>query len=294
MSTEAGQFRNLLPPNYTSIVQDWLREDCPSFDVGGFVVGDKEETAHLLCKTSGVLAGVPWAEEVFNIMGLQYEWHETEGTYIDLTALPEKKKVIATITGKCRNVLLAERTALNILSRASGIATAARRAQQQKEAHGWHGFVAGTRKTTPGFSKVEKYALLVGGVATHRLDLSQMVMLKDNHIWSTGSITNAVKLARKAAGFSSRIEVECQSVEEACEAAAAGADIVMLDNFSSEDIEAAAAAVKKQYSHILIEASGGITEENLPRYMNPSVDIISRGSFTQGYACLDFSMKIAH
>merc|ERR1712238_204471 len=111
------------------------------------------------------------------------------------------------------------------------------------------GYVAGTRKTTPGFAIVEKYGLLVGGAATHRLDLSQMVMLKDNHIWAAGSITDAVQLARKAAGFSQKIEVECQSLEEATEAAAAGADIVMLDNFEPDKLREDAKSFKKNYPH---------------------------------------------
>ena len=109
--------------------------------------------------------------------------------------------------GKCRNILLAERTALNTLSRASGVATASMRAAAIKKENSWHGYIAGTRKTTPGFRIVEKYSMIVGGVATHRLDLSQMVMLKDNHIWSAGNITEAVRLARSAAGFSMKIEV---------------------------------------------------------------------------------------
>jgi len=119
----------------------------------------------------------------------------------------EGKVIIGTVRGPARKILLGERTALNLLSRASGVATSADEAVQIAKNHKWHGHVAGTRKTTPGFRIVEKYALLVGGAATHRLDLSNMVMLKDNHIWSAGSITNAVQLAKKAAGFSSKIEV---------------------------------------------------------------------------------------
>lgn len=124
--------------------------------------------------------------------------------------------------------------------------------------YNWEGFVAGTRKTTPGFKMVEKYALIVGGACTHRMDLSHMVMLKDNHIWSVGSITNAVHKAKQAAGFSSKIEVECQSVAEAMEAATAGADIVMLDNFSGEKLRSAAETIKRTFPSILIEASGVI------------------------------------
>lgn len=164
------------------------------------------------------------------------------------------------------------------------MATAARRAADIKARCEWHGFVAGTRKTTPGFRQVEKYALIVGGAATHRLDLSQMVMLKDNHIWSCGSITNAVKKAKVAAGFSIKIEVECQSLAEGMEAAGAGADIVMLDNFTPEAIHDAARTIKEAFPHVLIEASGGITEASMERFMTPYIDIISRGALTQGKA----------
>lgn len=114
---------------------------------------------------------------------------------------------VATVRGRSCDLLKAERVALNVLSRASGVATISRRASQIAAAKGWAGEIAGTRKTTPGFRLVEKYSMLVGGISMHRNDLSSMVMLKDNHIWSTGSITNAVKKARLAAGFSTKIEV---------------------------------------------------------------------------------------
>lgn len=124
------------------------------------------------------------------------------------------------------------------------------------ESLGWSGRVAGTRKTTPGFRLVEKYALMVGGAAPHRHDLSQMIMLKDNHINVTGSITNAVQKAKGAAGFSVKVEVECQNKEEAREAAQAGADIVMLDNYTPERIAEDSALLKEQFPHLLVEASG--------------------------------------
>ena len=145
-----------------------------------------------------------------------------------------------------------------------------------------------------GFRVVEKYGLLVGGAATHRLDLSQMVMLKDNHIWSCGSIEKAVKEARKAAGFSQKIEVECQSLEEAEEAAFAGADIVMLDNFAPDQLKKDAETFKTKFPNVLVEASGGITTETMPDYLSKHVDIVSQGKLTQGYPCVDFSLKIIH
>lgn len=121
-----------------------------------------------------------------------------------------------------------------------------------------------------------------------------MVMLKDNHIWSCGSITNAVTLARKAAGFSQKIEVECQSLDEALEAAQAGADIVMLDNFEPKQLQNDAKIFKSKYPHVLVEASGGITTETMPDYLGPHVDIVSQGKLTQGYPCVDYSLKIVH
>ena len=119
-----------------------------------------------------------------------------------------------------------------------------------------------------------------------------MVMLKDNHIWSAGSITKAVQLARTAAGFSQKIEVECQSLEEALEAAEAGADIVMLDNFAGDQLKRDAATIKARYSHVIIEASGGITTETMPEYLCEHVDVVSQGKLTQGYSCVDYSLKI--
>lgn len=130
---------------------------------------------------------------------------------------------------------------------------------------GWNGVVAGTRKTTPGFRQIEKYSLIVGGCAPHRYDLSQMVMLKDNHIWATGSITNAVKRAREAAGFAMKIEVECQNEEEAVEACESCADIVMLDNFSPTQLEPVANRLKARFPQVLIEASGVV--RSLTKYI---------------------------
>lgn len=166
-----SNYSHLLPPRYKEIVKTWVDDDCPSFDIGGFVVGDKYEDAHLFCKSSGMIAGVPFASAVFDYLDLKVSWLYDEGTIIDLEKLGEKKVVVAKVTGPCRNILLAERTALNILTRASGVATQAYNGSLVAKKYEWNGFVAGTRKTTPGFKMVEKYALLVGGIATHRLDL---------------------------------------------------------------------------------------------------------------------------
>lgn len=196
------------------------------------------------------------------------------------------------MTGPACKLLQGERTTLNILTRASGIATHARELSKETERLGWKGEVAGTRKTTPGFRMVEKYALLVGGISTHRYDLSQMVMLKDNHIWSAGSITTAVKKARKAGGFSVKIEVECRSLAEATEAAEAGAEIVMLDNFEPAALSKTAQALKASFPGLTIEASGGIRKDTLPKYCLPAVDVVSLSTTTQGYGTVNFSLKL--
>ena len=201
---------------------------------------------------------------------------------------------LAIVKGPCRNILIGERVALNCLSRASGVASACKRMITIAETCGWRGRISGTRKTTPGFRIVEKYALMVAKADTHRYDLSSMVMLKDNHICSSGSICNAVRTVKKVGGFTIKTEVECQSLEEGLEAAEAGADIIMFDNFSGEDLLSAAKSLKLQFPHVLVEASGGITEENLHQYCSSFVNIISSSKLVQGYACVDFSLKVLH
>jgi nicotinate-nucleotide pyrophosphorylase (carboxylating) len=292
-------FAAILPPRQLQkIVEDWLHDDMPSFDVGALVVSNRPNgTAHLYMKSPGVLAGRPFFDAVFDTLGCTVAWDSTmkDGMSLDPTSstTASSKIHVATVTGPIAQILQGERTALNTLSRCSGVATAAHRAVTIVRDCGWKGHLAGTRKTTPGFRIVEKYGLLVGGASTHRIDLSQMVMLKDNHIQAAGNISQAVQWARMAAGFSQKIEVECQNLSEALEAASAGADIVMLDNYASPDqLGADATSLKQQYPHVLVEASGGITVADLHRYCYDSVDIISQGSLTQGYDCIDFSLKI--
>ena len=172
----------LHPVTLQHYAREWLKEDTPNFDYGGFVVGENEESAVLLMKSEGILAGKPFFDAIFKELECKVIWNENEGTY------HEPVKQIATVQGKVRQILLGERVALNIISRASGIATFAQRLRKKAESVGWKGEIAGTRKTTPGFRLVEKYALLAGGISTHRYDLSSMIMLKDNHIWTAGSI----------------------------------------------------------------------------------------------------------
>jgi len=289
-----GNPAHLLPPSWKKTVGAWLDEDTPSFDYGGFVVGDGPAEARLLAKSQGILAGVPFFDEVFKQLDCTVEWHAKEGDEVGR----EKKQHIATVRGPTRCVLLGERVALNTLARCSGIATKSQALLTLLRKAGYKNTLAGTRKTTPGFRLVEKYGMLVGGCDPHRQDLSAMTMLKDNHIWACGgSIPSAVAAAKASAGFAVKVEVECQSEAEAEEAIEAGADVVMLDNFAPEGVRTASKNLKDRWgrgreARALIEVSGGLTEENVADYVCDDVDIISSSSIHQGTKHVDFSLKV--
>lgn len=291
--TSYGNPAHLLPPSWKSIITSWLAEDTPSFDCGGFVVGEEAQIAHLLAKQSGLLAGVPFFDEVFAQLGCSVKWLYKEGDLVQITKEQPKVKV-ATVEGPARCLLLGERVALNILARCSGIATKSDRLLKAARQAGYKGTVAGTRKTTPGFRLIEKYGMLIGGIDAHRYDLSSMVMLKDNHIWAKGSIPEAIAAARSVSGFSLKIDVECTSEEEAVQAIEAGADIIMLDNFTPEQISTSAVKLKQKYGNakFLIEVSGGLTEENIASHVFEGVDILSTSSAHQSVQHVYFSLKI--
>ena len=299
-----GDPANLLPPTFKRNITQWLEEDTPSLDYGGFVVGDGPAEARLLGKSPGVVAGRPFFDEVFNQLGCNVDWHVKEGEHI--TPIRE----CATVKGPIRKILLGERVALNCLARCSGIATKSDHMLTLLREAGYKNILAGTRKTTPGFRLVEKYGILVGGADGHRYDLSSMIMLKDNHIWSCAdaaaahaankpasifqAITRAVHTAKSAGGFALKVEVECQSYDEAATAVAAGADIVMLDNFRPDELKAAAKKLKENHQNrdFLIEVSGGLTEENVRDFVSDDIDIVSTSSIHQGVKHIDFSLKI--
>ncbi|KAF4508981.1 hypothetical protein G6O67_005297 [Ophiocordyceps sinensis] len=288
---------HLLPPSWRSQVTAWLAEDTPTFDYAGFVVGEAPRVATLWAKSAGVLAGRPLVDEVFAQCGCVVEWHVDEGTSVAPADGGAKPMAVATVRGPARGLLLGERVALNAMARCSGIATRSRDLVAKLRDAGYTGVVAGTRKTTPGFRLVEKYGMLVGGADAHRMDLSAMVMLKDNHVWSRGSITDAVAAAKAVAGFALKIEVEVQSEAEADEAIAAGADVVMLDNFTGDGVRVAARSLKERWrgkKHFLLEVSGGLKADNVAPYVCHDVDIISTSSIHQGVPHVDFSLKIEH
>lgn len=283
---------HLLPPGkLRTLVSSWLSEDVPSLDGGGYVVGETPARADLLLKSPAVLAGRPFVDAVFKELECSVIWEPSASDGAKFVLGRGEKIRIATVTGPARLVLLGERVALNAFAECSAIASAARRASEVAEELGWEGSVAGTRKTTPGFRLVQKYGMVVGGMDTHRMDLSSMVMLKDNHIAVAGSIQHAVQKARDAVGFSVKIDVECRSVEEAKEAAGAGADVVMLDNFAPGTFKEAAVEVKREFPHVQVEGSGGITLETIKDYMLPQADVLSF-SVNRYVQPVDMSLKI--
>ncbi|KAJ5280675.1 hypothetical protein N7478_006047 [Penicillium angulare] len=314
MAATYGDVRHLLPNNYKNLISSWLEEDCPSLDYGGFVVGESEGEARLLGKSKGIIAGAPFVDEVFSQLGCTIEWHIKEGQPLSLDPIHH----CATVRGPVRKILLGERVALNILARCSGIATKSASMLAALRAQGWQGTLAGTRKTTPGFRVVEKYGILIGGADPHRHDLSHMTMLKDNHVWAcannraaadggvadpndivsiAAAIPRAVQAAKSAGGFATKVEVECRSIEEANAAIGAGADVIMLDNFTPDGVREAAKQLKSEWAgkqrSFLIEVSGGLTEENAAAYTCPDVDILSTSSIHQGTGIVDFSLKVS-
>ena len=204
------------------LVLHWLEEDTPSFDIAGAILEDRPCQANMIAKEKGIVAGIPFVDTVFKKLDCLVEWFVKDGHEIENTPL-----TICRIKGSAKNVLLGERLALNIIARCSGVATISHEAIKNVTHEKYNGLVAGTRKTTPGFRLVEKFGMLVGGVDSHRMDLSSMVMLKDNHIDSFKSIKNAVAVTKRFTGFHTKIEVECRNKQDAIEAILSGADVIM-------------------------------------------------------------------
>jgi nicotinate-nucleotide pyrophosphorylase (carboxylating) len=245
--------------------------------------------AEVLAKEEGIAAGIEEIVIFGESLGLNVNAKVADGDEI------KKDTVILKISGNARVILSAERTLLNLLSRMSGIATLTRRLAEKLLKANLKVKVAATRKTAPGLLYFDKKAVLVGGGDPHRLRLDDMILLKDNHIVIAGSVERAVKKA-KAASSDKKIETEVTSTTEALKAAEAGADIVMLDNFSAEQVRDTVAALKKAgfFGKILLEVSGGITEENLLDYALAQVDVISMGALTHSVKALDISLEIVN
>jgi nicotinate-nucleotide pyrophosphorylase (carboxylating) len=245
--------------------------------------------AAVIAKEAGIAAGIEETVILAESLGLELKTKVDDGEEI------KKGQIIVKISGDARTILSAERTMLNLLSRMSGIATTTRKITEKLRKANATAKVAATRKTAPGLLYFDKKAVFIGGGDPHRLHLDDMIVVKDNHIAVAGSIGNAVKRAKQNASFSKKIEVEVSSVADVLKAAEAGADIIMLDNFSPKQIKKATVLLKKAgfLGKILLEVSGGITVENLLDYASTRVDIISLGELTHSAKTLDISLEIA-
>lgn len=265
------------------IIKEALIEDIPNEDITTNSVIDEKSiaTVELLCKEEGIIAGVDVFKRVFDILGnVEIELFKCDGEKV----YPKDK--VAFLKGSTRNLLLGERVALNLLQRMSGIATLTNKFIS--EISHTNTKLLDTRKTTPNLRILEKYSVKIGGGCNHRFNLSDGVMLKDNHISAAGGIKNAVALARKNASFVRKIEVETENLEMVKEALEAKADIIMLDNMN---LEMARDAVELINKRALIEFSGNVELGNIKEIAEIGVDYISVGALTHSAKILDFSMK---
>lgn len=271
-------------------LQKILAEDVGQGDITTALIVPAESTAEakVIAKEAGVAAGIEEALILLEGLGLK-----TEALVADGERIRPKQKLM-TIYGNTRTILSAERTLLNVLSRMSGIATTTRKLVEKLQKAGLKAKVACTRKTAPGLLYFDKKAVIIGGGDAHRFHLDDMILIKDNHIAIAGNIEKAVKKAREKASFSKKIEVEVTSVEDALKAAKAGADIIMLDNFSVKQIKNTIEHLKRANVHgkVLLEASGGITAENIVAFASTGVDIVSLGELTDSAKALDVSLEI--
>ena len=264
-----------------------LQEDITSEDVSTNAVMPTatKGTVELIAKEDGVIAGLDIYARVFTILDekTEIDFYCKDGDEV------KKGELMATVTGDIRVLLSGERVALNYLQRMSGIATYTR--QVAKLLEGSKVTLLDTRKTTPNCRVFEKYAVRVGGGCNHRYNLSDGVLLKDNHIGAAGSVTKAIQMAKAYAPFVRKIEIEVETLEQVKEAVEAGADIIMLDNMTPEVMKQAVELINGRAQ---TECSGNITKENIQQIREIGVDFVSSGALTHSAPILDISMKNLH
>lgn len=279
--------KSTLKLNVDPLIISALREDISNEDVSANSVirTDMMGEAELICKEDGVICGLQIFERVFKMLDeeIDIEYYVSEGDLVS------KGQLMARISGDMRTILCGERTALNFLQRMSGIATFTRQMADLLE--GSEISLVDTRKTTPNNRIFEKYAVKIGGGRNHRYNLSDGVMLKDNHIGAAGGIGQAVKMAREYSCFVKKIEVETESFDMVVEAVEAGADIIMLDNM---DVSQLKEAIDYIDGRAEIEVSGNITKESIEKLSNLKIDYISSGALTHSAPILDVSLKNLH
>ena len=266
---------------FESDIERWLREDVGHHDVTNDLPG--ETRGELLVKEPGTVAGLEAATAVFEYLDVAVLEERPEGTAV------APGDVLLAVEGSTRDVLRGERPAVNLVAHLSGVATATATALERARTVSESVRIAATRKTTPGLRGLEKRAVAAAGGDTHRLDLSHMVMVKDNHVATLG-LEGAIERTRDRTSFATKVEVEVETVEEARRAAAAGADVVMLDNASAEQVGEAVDVLDD--TDVILEASGGIGLEDVRAYAETGVDVISLGTLTHSAPALDCSFQL--
>ena len=273
--------------NADKLIMLALQEDITSEDVSTNAVMPKYQkgTVDLICKQDGVIAGLDVYARVFTLLDpeTKVELKAEDGEFV------KSGQLLATVTGDIRVLLSGERVALNYLQRMSGIATYTHEVAKLLE--GSKTTLLDTRKTTPNCRIFEKYAVRVGGGCNHRYNLSDGVLLKDNHIGAAGSITKAIRMAKEYAPFVRKIEIEVETLDQVREAVEAGADIIMLDNMTTEQMKEAIEIIAGRAE---TECSGNVTKENIARLTALGVDYISSGALTHSSPIMDISMKNLH
>jgi nicotinate-nucleotide pyrophosphorylase (carboxylating) len=260
----------------------FLEEDVLPEDVTSKIVRGIKCKAYIKAKDEGLLAGVKFLKPLYEYFNIKFEG-------IDDGSLFRKGDIIITLEGDAETILAIERLSLNLLSRLSAIATTTKKMVESAREVNPNVIIAGTRKTTPGLRIFEKYAIEIGGGDPHRYNLSDMVLIKDNHISLIGSVREAVTLAKKITSFTKKIEVEVSDLKSALEAYEAGADAILLDNMSPKEVEEIVSLLKDK---VILEASGRITPENVKDYAKTGVDIISSGYLTHSVKALDLSLDV--
>ena len=275
----------MLTPRTEHLIDLALEEDAGLGDITSRAIFPAQHRSHAVidAKQALVLCGLEIAARVFakHDPGLKVRLLAKDGDRVKSGA------IVLQVDGSTASILTAERTALNFLQRLSGIATQARRYAAVVEGTGVR--VVDTRKTTPGWRALEKYAVRTGGCFNHRSSLGEQVLIKDNHIAAAGSLTKAVQLCRKAASHGAKIEVEAKTLAEVKEACRAQADIILLDNMTPAQVRGAVAAIAGRAQ---VEVSGGVRYEALRDYALPGVDIISIGALTHSVAAADLSLDL--
>jgi len=270
--------------NVDNLILMALREDVSNEDITtNSIISEKREgKVQLICKEDGILAGIEVFKRVFQLLdeNIKFSIQKKDGEKI------KNKELIGEIYGDVRAILTGERTALNYLQHMSGIATYTNNMVELLK--GSNIKLLDTRKTTPNMRIFDKYSIKIGGGYNHRYNLSDGILIKDNHIDAAGSITKAIKLAKEYAPFVRKIEVEVENLDMVAEALEAGADIIMLDNMSPELMRT---AVKLIAGRAETECSGNISKESIEKIKDTGVDYISSGALTHSAPILDFSLK---